>query len=309
MPRLTVLMSVYNGAPYLREAVDSALGQSYADFEFVIVDDGSTDDSPRILASLRDPRITVIRQENQGLAAGLNRGLRDARGELIARQDQDDVSLPGRFARQVAYMDAHPRTGLLGGHAEVVEADGSPGYVRPQPTDPAVLKWHLMFDNPFVHSSVMIRRGALEDVGLYTTDPRRQPPEDYELWMRIAARWDLANLPDVVLRYREVAGSMMRSAERPFEKTARMLSLESLRRVAGDGMPDARLLRLLDFVNSAGPHLSAGELVATLRDLRTVEQGFCRHFGLSPRDAVRLKLRNRRRVVRRALVIARALLR
>ncbi|MBM4441159.1 MAG: glycosyltransferase [Candidatus Rokubacteria bacterium] len=309
MPRVTVLMSVYNGARWLREALDSVLGQTYRDFEFVIVDDGSTDDSAAILASVRDPRITLVRQPNQGLAAALNRGLREARGELVARQDQDDVSLPERLARQVAAMDAQPRTGLLGTQAETIDAEGRACFVRRYPTDSLVLKWQVMFDNPFVHSSVMLRRAALDDVGGYSTDPRRQPPEDYELWLRLVSRWDVGNLPEVLLRYREAAGSMMRSGERPFAATARALSLEALRRVAGGALPDARLLRVLDFVNRAGPPAGAVELAGVVRDLGTLERAFCRHYGLGVRAALGLKLRNRRRLAHRALAMARGVVR
>ena len=302
--RLTVLMSVYNGAPYLRESVESILRQSYRDFRFVVVDDGSTDASAAILMSYRDPRVVFIPQENRGLAAALNRGLGEATGEFIARQDQDDISLPGRLAAQLRHMEEHPEVGVLGTRAQVVTADGSPTFVPQQATHPTIVKWMLLFGNQLTHSSVMIRRRAIETVGAYTTDPGRQPPEDYELWSRIAGRWEVANLPDVWLKNREVPGSMTRDANHPLEGTVAKLSLENMRRLDVPGISDARLNRIRDFVVGRGVPRGPGEMLAVLRDLWTLERRFCMHQRLPARSMLALKLHNRRRLLRRILPTA-----
>lgn len=303
-PRLTVLMSVYNGAPYLQESVESILRQSYRDFRFVVIDDGSTDESAAILTSYRDPRVVFIPQENRGLAAALNRGLDEATGEFIARQDQDDISLPGRLAAQLRHMEEHPDVGLLGTRAQVVTADGSPKFVPRQATHPTIVKWMLLFGNHLTHSSVMIRRRAIENVGAYTTDPERQPPEDYELWSRIAGHWEVANLSGVWVKNREVPGSMTRDASHPLEGTIAKLSLENMHRLGVPEMSDARLSRIREFVTGRTALRGPREMLAVLRDLWTLERRFCAHYRLQGRSVLALKLHNRRRLLRRVLMAA-----
>lgn len=305
MPRVSVLMSVFNGARYLRESVESILNQTYANFEFIIVDDGSTDDSTWILRSYQDPRILVIFQNNCGLAAALNRGLAQARGEFVARQDQDDVSLPDRLASQVRYLDWRRDVALVGTGAQLINADGSLRQIARQLTDSVHLRWALLFCNPFIHGSVMIRRRALEGVGKYTTDPQRQPPEDYELWSRIALRWNVANLPEPFLRYREVPGSMSRDELHPFHQTALTISLENMRRIIGEDArwDDARLLRILQFVTGTPASGGAPKTLSALRDLLALERAFCQYYGLSWPAQLSLRLRNWRRPLRRMLAM------
>jgi glycosyltransferase involved in cell wall biosynthesis len=113
-PRVSILMTVYNGMPYLPAAIESMLKQTFQDFEFIIVNDGSTDGTVAYLDSLADPRIHVVHRENGGTAAAANQGLQHCRGEYIARMDSDDISLPHRLATQVAFLDQHPRVGLVG---------------------------------------------------------------------------------------------------------------------------------------------------------------------------------------------------
>ena len=128
LPRITVLTAVYNGARYLAEAIESVLADGFEDFEYVIVDDGSTDATPRILAdaAARDPRIVLLRHEpNRGIAAATNRGLAIARGAYIARLDADDISLPGRLAREAAYLDAHPAVALVSMNFDIIDAGGA----------------------------------------------------------------------------------------------------------------------------------------------------------------------------------------
>ncbi len=305
MPRVSVLMSVFNGARYLRASVESILSQTYADFEFIIVDDGSTDDSARILNSYRDLRIRVIFQDNCGLAAALNRGLTQARGEFVARQDQDDVSLPERLASQIRYLDGKGDAALVGTGAQIVNPDGSLRRVSGQLTQSVLLRWALLFGNPFIHSSVMIRRRALEDVGGYTLDPQRQPPEDYELWSRIATRWNVANLDKPLLRYREVPGSMSRDERHPFHRTAVNISLENMRRVVGEdaGWDDARLLQVLEFVTGTQSSAGVPKTISVLRDLLALERAFCAYYGLSWWAQLELRLHNRQRTLRRMLAM------
>ncbi len=215
-PKVSVILPVYNGQDYLAEAIDSVLSQSFGDFELIIINDGSTDSSAEIFENLDDPRIRFFQQTNKGLPATLNRAISLARGEYIARQDQDDVSFRHRFEQQIVFLDANPDVGIVGTSAEIWVGNSLSNRFLRHPTDDALLKFGLLFDNHFVHSSVMIRRAAFDYLGGYSEDFLRQPPEDYELWSRIMKKYRVANLPDVLLKYREVEGSMSRTGVNPF---------------------------------------------------------------------------------------------
>ena len=203
-PRVSVLMAVHNGERYLREAVDSVLTQTYSDFEFIVVDDASTDDSPSILGSYGDSRLRVIRNErNLGLTASLCRGLRAARGELIARQDDDDLSMSSRLAKQVVYLDSRPEVVLLGSRVDLIDWRGRPlGRERTyRAVTPDGVRWQLLFGNPFVHSAVMFRREIIADrLGGY--DERMRFNQDFELWSRVIAAFAAANHAEALVRHR-----------------------------------------------------------------------------------------------------------
>ncbi len=207
-PKVTVLMPVYNAEPYLQEAMDSILAQTFTDFEFLILDDGSTDSSAALVRACGDPRIRLIQNDhNLKLAATLNRGLDEARGEYVARMDADDVSLPDRMAQQAAFLDAHPAVGLCGTWAE---AFGGARFSLPNPADPEAIRAKLLFDSALVHPSVMLRRSFFDRHGL------RYPPlahfEDYALWQQAARLFPIANLPTVLLRYRVTPQSAFHGA-------------------------------------------------------------------------------------------------
>lgn len=227
-PLVSVILPVYNGLPYLVEAIDSVLSQSLSDFELIIINDGSTDNSTATIEKLDDPRIRFFQQTNRGLAATLNRAISLARGKYIARQDQDDLYLKSRLERQVAFLDAHPDVGMVGTNAEIWEGDRRTNRFLRHPVGDSAIRFGMLFDNHFVHSSVMIRRSVLEDVGVYSEDKSRQPPEDYELWSRIMKKYKLANLPDVLTAYREVEGSMSRTGVKPFVPNLVRISAENI---------------------------------------------------------------------------------
>lgn len=198
--KVSVVVSVYNGEKYLREAVDSILGQTFRDFEFIIVDDGSTDRTWAILQSYNAPRIVLLRnQENIGLTRSLNKGLAAARGEYIARMDADDVSLPERLEKQVAYLDAHSEVGLLGTWIEIIGERGERLSVLRRPIEPPLITWSLLFDNCLAHSTVMYRRSLVGKLGGY--NPSRYA-QDYDLWSRMSFETQIVNLPEVLVRWR-----------------------------------------------------------------------------------------------------------
>jgi len=199
-PRVSVVMSVYNGERYLRQAVESILDQTFTDFEFIIVDDGSSDGTWNILNGYVDPRIRLVRnEENIGLTKSLNKGLALARGQYVARMDADDVSLPERLEKQVSFLDAHAKVGVVGtSYWELTPANER----RPMavPLTDMGIRFYLLFHNAFAHSSVTARKAVLERVGRY--DPALPYAQDYDLWTRVAAVSQLANLSHRLLLLR-----------------------------------------------------------------------------------------------------------
>jgi glycosyltransferase involved in cell wall biosynthesis len=238
-PLVSVVLSVRNGEADLPKAIDSILTQTFVDLEMIAIDNGSTDGTAAVLDRLTDPRVRVVHQDDRGLPAALNRGISLARGRYIARQDCDDWARPSRLEKQVAFMEQHLDCALLGTRAEIWVGDQPSDRVHDHPTDDAALRFELLFDNPFVHSSVMIRRSALDDVGGYATDPARQPPEDYELWSRLARRHRVANLPERLTIYREVPKSMSRTGVNPFRDRLIRIAAENLA-AAANVQPDDR---------------------------------------------------------------------
>lgn len=227
-PLVSVLLPVYNGGDFLKEAIESILAQTWNNLELIIVNDGSYDASHHIIRQFRDGRLRSFDQSNQGLASTLNRAIRLARGSYLARQDQDDTSFPQRLERQVSFLERHQNCGMVGTWAEIWTGKMQTDRVHRHPSENAHLKFDLLFNNPFVHSSVMLRRAVFERVGLYSTDKARQPPEDYELWSRIARNFEVANIPEVLLVYREIPASMSRDGISPFLDKVTNISFENL---------------------------------------------------------------------------------
>jgi glycosyltransferase involved in cell wall biosynthesis len=186
--------------------MDSILGQTFTDFEFIVIDDGSTDGSGEILEDYarRDDRIRILRQENAGVAAALNTGIAASLGRYVARMDSDDISLPERFALQVEYLDSHPECGLVGAFAELIDEDGEAyGVQTPALThesiDQALLGLGPSAGKP-LHNVVTMRALALEQIGPY--DTKRAWVEDWDLFLRLAEHWTMHTIPEVQVRYR-----------------------------------------------------------------------------------------------------------
>jgi len=199
--KVTVLMSVYNGEKYLREAIDSILNQTFRDFEFLIINDGSTDRTMEILRSYHDRRIKIINNErNMGLTKSLNKGLKMARGEYIARMDADDISMPDRLKKQVDFLDAHQDYAVVGTFVKILNKDSEVIYLPERPIEDTEIRGFLKRDNCIAHGSVMIRKTCLLDVGLY--DELMERSQDYELWLRLSEKYRLANIPNYLYMWR-----------------------------------------------------------------------------------------------------------
>ncbi len=203
-PRVSVVMPFFNSAEYVEEAIESMLSQTYRALEVIAIDDGSTDDGLAIVQRIaaRDQRVRVISEGKRGFVVSLNRGLALARGEYIARMDADDVSLPDRIAKQVAFLDSHPDVGVVGGQILAV-LDGKvltlPWWLD-APLDHDAIESALWHRNSIYHPTALLRRDVLLAASGYRS--AFTVVQDYDLWLRLAARTRLANLPDRVLRYR-----------------------------------------------------------------------------------------------------------
>lgn len=198
-PAITVLMTVYNGRKLLAEAIESILVQTHRDFELLIINDGSTDDSLALLRTYADPRIRIIDQQpNRGIHHTLNRGLHEARGRYVAIMDQDDIAMPRRLERLYSRMEAQPDLALCGSAIETFGYHPVKPWVRY--FEPDALKVALLFENPICHPSVMLRRSNLADNGLQYPD--MPYAEEYCLWVTLSRLKPIANHPEPLLRYR-----------------------------------------------------------------------------------------------------------
>ncbi len=214
-PKISVIMSVYNGVRHVKEAINSVLQQTFTDFEFLIIDDASRDDTASLLEEYknRDGRIKIItNQHNIGLTKSLNKGIKESRGAYIARLDADDICLPERFAKQVSFMENHPVCGMTSVWAEIIDDSGNYKRTIKYPTENNKLKKALIHYNPFFHSGLLVRKSVFDTVGLYDEDWKFA--QDYELYFRISKKFDIANIPEVLLKYRESARSVTGSKNR-----------------------------------------------------------------------------------------------
>jgi len=212
MPKVTVLMSVYNGEKYLREAIDSILNQTFKNFEFLVINDGSTDSTAEILQSYQDPRIKIINNEkNMGLTGSLNKGLKLAKGEYIARMDADDISLPLRLEKEVEFLDKNPELGLVGILYEVIDEAGNSFGIVKYPTTDKEIKRRLLEGNPFGHGSVMLRKECIVNVGFYR--PEFKYAQDFDLLLRISEKYEVLNISEPLYKFRISLNSLQKKVE------------------------------------------------------------------------------------------------
>ncbi len=260
-PKISIVLPVYNAAAFVGDAVESMLAQRFGDFELLLINDGSRDGSRDVLASFRDDRIRLIDQENRGLVETLNRGIREARGEWVARMDADDISLPERLAAQVRVISAHPELALLGSFVETMDEAGHTlaEVVRfPEAHDDI---WRALGRRPWVmvHPTVIYRRQVALEIGLYNAAYRHA--EDTEFFARLMSRYQAANMPEVLLRYRLRVGSVCTAYQ-------------------GHGAANATAVaRIIDRWKKGEP------FVATSQERAAAERAIARHHGLPPRKA------------------------
>ena len=218
MPKVSVIMPAYNAEAYIKEAMDSILGQSFTNLELIVINDCSADETEAVVSGYSDSRIIYLKNErNMGVAATLNRGLVAAGGEYIARMDSDDISMPGRLALQVRFLDQNPDYAICGSSLTVF-GENQPDRPFPYPETDKEIRANMMFNSPFAHPSVMIRAEMLKQCGKYY-DENYEKAEDFELWYRLLRCGKGYNFQQPLLRYRH-HGKQVRTANAAEQKEA-----------------------------------------------------------------------------------------
>jgi glycosyltransferase involved in cell wall biosynthesis len=206
-------MPVFNGQTTLMAAIESIVTQTYQNFELIVIDDGSQDRSLEVIKLFADERIRVFTQANMGLAKTLNVGIYNSNGDFIARQDQDDISMPTRIEKQVKRFIQNMDLVLLGTRGHSINDEGKVVGKINMPSRNLDLQYITNFYNPFIHTSIMMRSIVLKQIGGYTEEVEKQPPEDYELWGRLKRMGQIENLNESLVRYRVSKNSMSRKFE------------------------------------------------------------------------------------------------
>jgi hypothetical protein len=285
MSKVTVLMAVYNGERYLRDAVESILCQTFQDFQFLIINDGSTDNTRDVILSYDDARIVLVDNEhNVGQTRSLNRGLELAAGELIARQDADDISEPGRLAKQATFLERHPEVALLGTWYKEIDVQGTVVGDRTLPCRTTDIRWSLLFFCPFVHSSVMLRKSVLsEQIGFYSEALAYS--QDYELWHRIARRFPIANLPEPLVRLRTTPWSMTATyGDRVHEghririaQIAQLLDWDKIENLESD---EVKFCAMSSLLQGGLIDLKPQAAREASKEILRLHSAFCRDYGI-----------------------------
>lgn len=274
MPRVTVLMTTYNGAAFIARSIDSVLSQTWRDFELLVVDDASTDGTPEILHGCRDSRLRIIRHEkNRGIVAARNAGFAAASGEFIAALDHDDLSHPERLQRQVAHLDSNPDIVLLGTEVRLDSAGRQHAPHHPIAGDPLALRWLLLTDNPLTWSSVMFRADAMRRLGTFLR-PEFELADDFDFYHRLLATGEIARLNDVLTTYRfHAASASSHNATRLDDSAARVLAAAYAPWLGADAAESA-VLAVRHWLNRQPPR-DAATLDRLGETLQRLLAGFC----------------------------------
>jgi len=283
--RLSVIMSTYNNGGLLPVAIESIREQTHSDFEFIIINDASNDDSGQLLSDYAalDKRIVLVDNEiNVGLAASLNRGLEIAKEAWIARMDADDIAHPDRLQKQLAYLQTHPDVDVLSSHMNFTTMDGEFISRWTLPENHASLMMISIFENPAYHPTVVMRTELLRDVGGY--NPAYRECQDAELWLRLAGKAIFACLQEAVLDYR---GSKKSLEEKKLRKQPVVdgFHRDNVSRLAGRAISEQDFAKLrLAYVPQAGCNLSNADVLAAIELLHDVMEGMKAQGILMPHD-------------------------
>ena len=270
-PAVSVVIPAYNAEQFVAETLDSVLSQTFTDFELIVVDDGSSDGTRRVLDEYarRDPRMRVhAMPANAGAIAARNTGVSLSTGEFLAAMDADDVCLPHRLERQVEFLRANPEVGVVGAYVRLIDDKGTPGAVKTYPSNAALMAWSLLFYNCFAHPAVMMRRSVIEAANGYAAECKGGT-EDFELFQRLSHMVRLSTIEEVLLHYRRWGGSMTGTLWTRQEEDATRIVREGINRTLGleVATPLAAALRGLPagrYPQSAEELNDVGRLIVTL---------------------------------------------
>ncbi len=238
-------MPVLNGEKYLNRAIESVLGQSFSDFEFVIINDGSTDKTEEVIKSYHDQRIVYLRNDqNLGLAKSFNIGIRVARGQFIARMDADDISITDRFEKQLYFLEKHKDVDIIGSSVILINKDGRRLKKIKRPTNHIEIKWQSLFSTPLFHPTVMARSEVLKE-NLF--DESYHNSEDYELWSRLLFTTDtrFANISEPLLLYRTFSNSFTQKLDSDKRAVSAENTMKNIERYIQINSHEKNILTLL----------------------------------------------------------------
>ncbi len=288
-PVVSVLMTTFNGAGFIGASIASVLAQSFAEFELIVVDDGSTDATAQVLAGVGDARLRVLRQAaNGGVVAARNAGFLAARGRYVAALDHDDLSHPERFSRQVAYLDAHPGVVLVASEIEIEEVAGrrrAPDH--PTGGDPALIRWLLHVDNPLTWSSVMFRADAVRRLGAFMRGDY-ELADDFDLYHRLLGVGEIARLDEVLTVYRWHASNTTYGREDALNANAVKVLEAAYASLLGTDAQDAATL-VIRHLSDRKPVRDAATLSRLGRYLTRLLVAFCAAHGIETLQRAKLE--------------------
>jgi glycosyltransferase involved in cell wall biosynthesis len=289
-PKVTVLMSVFNEQIYLRTAIESILNQTFSDFEFLIIDDGSKEPIEDLIADYKDSRIRSFRQENMGLARSLNKGLQLARGDYIARMDADDVCRSDRLELQIRQIAADPQIDLLGSFFDIVDENERLIETKELIIDPIYRLWRLQFHNNYGHGTVMLKKQSVLKQGMY--DETLLYAQDYDLWSRMSRKDNTEIIPEVLYHYRLVQQSGQASVRNYDAQLAAAINISNRNLQACN--PSLSEADCVEIRAMYWKFQIDGVTVKSIKALPDTLKGFCRRYEINSVDRINLIKRVKR---------------
>jgi len=266
IPIVSVILPVYNGEIHLSECIESILSQTFRDFEFIIVDDASTDNTSQLLKefAMKDNRIIIITHElNQKQTVAANTAIKHAKGKYLARMDADDIALPNRFELQVKCMEKNPNTGLLGSWVDIIDDNGKVLKTWYTNNTSGHLNWDLLFGAGFAHSSVMMRRDLVNKVGCYQSIEA----EDYDLWSRLSRITNIANIQQVLQKKRVWQGQLGLKVPQETRECTLQIMQKNINHLLNNSNLDLDMIRNIRKVSDKTPIIQDSQLISDIKNI------------------------------------------
>lgn len=286
-PAISVLMPVYNGEKYLKQAIDSILSQTFTNFELITINDGSKDSSLDILKSYNDPRLIIINNEiNKGLIESLNIGLAQCKGVYTARFDHDDVALPHRLEIQYNFMQKHPEIDLVGGWTECIDSNNKSLKINRNPSNPIVIRYEFLFNNVMFHSSIFFRTEKIKKKGGYSEEFVHS--EDYEMYSRPGKELICSNIPEVLFKLRlhsdSITGSV--NSQPTVHMNALNVTYRNINQYISLSREDFDRIKIVLIIKKPSPKITFGTLLLAKKVLKNATIEFTKKNNLSLDDKI-----------------------